>query len=584
VRFLLFYLIPIYFIFTILLPTSVSAQEYGDSGYGDGGNYGDTNGGYGDGYGDGGHYGDDRNGDYSESGSSPYGDNGSGYGDTPYGDSPAYGDNGQGYGDSGQGYGDSGSYGDNGSYGDAGTPPSGPNFFQLRPTTGCAGTTGNIRLSWTHSLGASRYFVRFLDATTNTSGYAFPAAGATQDGSRINLNAGSQYFTRDHQYSFLISALDSSGNEIAHSDNQLWSHQKFGSYTTFPNCEPPDPFTMSPPVSRCDGTTPIVDTGWQSAGNFPSGSTYTLIYRPADGGSETIAYQTGSGNGYTFGATQPVISLTPGARYGFLIAAQNINGTTYANDGNPANFGWSDAFTTSGYGPTTVRSDCGGGGGGGPFNLTLTPYCSLGKSHVRLDWTAPATNAPGPTTNSGYFVTRDTVPRIHNAVHERTWSDPLDLNPNQKYTYQIEAFVDPDSTYSNTAEVYGTDCSNQPPEVTMTLRNNTTGVDAHNGDLPLPAKQNESVTLHWNVANATSCSASASPAQSYWTGSKTPALSSQPIPTTTPGTITFTLDCVNSNNVHTTPSVTLKVNQYPPAYFQTTGGDVHSNETIYITQ
>jgi hypothetical protein len=57
----------------------------------------------------------------------------------------------------------------------------------------------------------------------------------------------------------------------------------------------------------------------------------------------------------------------------------------------------------------------------------------------------------------------------------------------------------------------------------------------------------QTVTLTWSATNATSCAASADPAESDWSGSR-PTNSSQSVNPATPGTITYTLTYWRSRN------------------------------------
>jgi hypothetical protein len=116
----------------------------------------------------------------------------------------------------------------------------------------------------------------------------------------------------------------------------------------------------------------------------------------------------------------------------------------------------------------------------------------------------------------------------------------------------------------------------------------------------VPVNQNASAPLIWRVSNTPNNSCTASVASgdgsaipagvtAVWSGIVGPPplapATGGPItiPTSTAGKYIFQLTCTN-NTGSLSDSIQLNINQFPPAYFQTTGGDVHSNETIYISQ
>ncbi len=96
----------------------------------------------------------------------------------------------------------------------------------------------------------------------------------------------------------------------------------------------------------------------------------------------------------------------------------------------------------------------------------------------------------------------------------------------------------------------------------------------------IPASVQEDITpvnLSWTTTNASTCTAS-----SAWSGN-VPTNGTQPISTATPGTYLYTLTCLNPSGSHS-ESIQLNVLTFPPPYIQTTGGDVHTNETINFAQ
>lgn len=85
-------------------------------------------------------------------------------------------------------------------------------------------------------------------------------------------------------------------------------------------------------------------------------------------------------------------------------------------------------------------------------------FCSGTNSHIRLSWTAPATNAPRPGVNSGYFIYVNGEYK-YNALHVLTFDDPEAKIPGQTYRYKVEAVVVPDKTPSNEQSVVAQNCA-----------------------------------------------------------------------------------------------------------------------------
>lgn len=103
------------------------------------------------------------------------------------------------------------------------------------------------------------------------------------------------------------------------------------------------------------------------------------------------------------------------------------------------------------------------------------------------------------------------------------------------------------------------------------------------GGLPVTVKQNQPVTINWSIEYASSAQASASPNKSDWSGGKNTVSGSQAI--STASAVNYVLTLTGNNVVGATAvSIQLNIDQYPKPYIQTTGGDVHSNETIYMSK
>lgn len=127
--------------------------------------------------------------------------------------------------------------------------------------------------------------------------------------------------------------------------------------------------------------------------------------------------------------------------------------------------------------------------------------------------------------------------------------------------------------------------SSNPPTVTLRINSST------HTDPPASVNQNTAANIYWTASSATTCYSSLGPGnpapQPNWTSATFPLVgqvgSGGPISlnTSTPGTYLFYLSCANGTG-NRTISKQMDVEQYPKPYIQTTGGDIHTNETIYI--
>jgi hypothetical protein len=99
----------------------------------------------------------------------------------------------------------------------------------------------------------------------------------------------------------------------------------------------------------------------------------------------------------------------------------------------------------------------------GAFTLNQpVAFCSGNNSHIRLSWTSPATNAPRPGVNSGYFIYIDGQYK-YNALHALNLDDPEPKTPGQTYRYKVEAVVVPAKTPSNEQTIVAANCSLAAP-------------------------------------------------------------------------------------------------------------------------
>lgn len=455
----------------------------------------------------------------------------------------------------------------------------GPYTKQAMPVAGCSGTTGSIHLSWNESGGSVADYKVLIQnyGSTQWVDIGFRTGGPRS----ADLGVANAGLSPGRQYSFLIAALDSGGNAIYYSDNTQWSHEKFATYTTFPDCAATGSFTINPPNSTCTGTTPTVGITWTDVANF-SGGTYTVYYRAVPGGAETPVYSTSANTGYTFGQTAPVVNLTPGGQYGFLVAATNLNGTSYA--------GWTDGMTGSGYGPTTVRSDCVAAPPPvGTYTLSGRVYressgsCSFGAGDTPLSGQTIEldpyyTGASQFTTTDGngnysftgipaqyYYARYSTIPPNHQRLDPTNFDVLLNISSNLTQNFCLSQIPTPTITYRITTSdgISSNDPSMTSPTLTI-----------------VPVKISIPTTISWTISNATSVTTSwgqaiTAPGAGSVNGSFT-------VPTSAAGTTLYTLSAVNGPVSWGSGTFQVQVENTNP-FIQTTGGDVHTNENIYIT-
>ncbi|MBI2018040.1 hypothetical protein HYS92_03230 [Candidatus Daviesbacteria bacterium] len=172
-----------------------------------------------------------------------------------------------------------------------------------------------------------------------------------------------------------------------------------------------------------------------------------------------------------------------------------------------------------------------------------------------------------------------------------------DTPPDQtkRYSYQISGLdaQGNDVTFSNWASpVELKSCSPPVINLFLTSKGKTLG---HN-DYPLVIKQNDPVSISWNTVNVpvspSSCTASipsTDPAPSAaltsaWSNGKAETGNQALPPISTIGNYQFSLTCSNPQGVSGSSTITLKVEQTLKPYFKTTGGDVHTNKGIYISE
>lgn len=144
-------------------------------------------------------------------------------------------------------------------------------FIQHNPAAVCNSTTPHISLWWDYHPRAVNYKVYYLDVSSGSSVLSTAALPSTAN--TYDFNPSTTPLTVDHPYTFIIAALDASGNIIAYSDDGKWSYEQSGSFTTYPNCSPSSTPTPTPTPTPSSGppvnATPAVSI---SINGFASGS------------------------------------------------------------------------------------------------------------------------------------------------------------------------------------------------------------------------------------------------------------------------------------------------------------------------
>ncbi|MBI2593896.1 hypothetical protein HYW44_04630 [Candidatus Daviesbacteria bacterium] len=137
----------------------------------------------------------------------------------------------------------------------------------------------------------------------------------------------------------------------------------------------------------------------------------------------------------------------------------------------------------------------------------------------------------------------------------------------------------------------------QCPLPTVSLFLTANGITKSSSDVPyLTVKQNIPVTISWNTtdipAGPDACTASipstnpipSAALTSAWSNNKAEA-GREALPLISDiGSYHFKLTCQNARGVDYTSAIILTVDQTLKPYFKTTGGDVHTNKRIYISQ
>lgn len=286
--------------------------------------------------------------------------------------------------------------------------------------------------------------------------------------------------------------------------------------------------------SGCSGgTAPLVDIKANGSDNPPSINS---------GGNVSLTWTTQNSPTSCSASASPVNGNWSGS---VGTAASNSQGTFTLSQTTTFSITCSNTFGSASDSVTVTVNAISG-------SLSLTPVCIGSSPRVNILWN-PAQNISG---NWGpYYIWRDGNLIASNVV-PTSYVDTGPLSASTQYNYVVTP--EPNIFYNNqTGSVTTLSC----------VVNATVDLKANSSDGPISVASGNSATLSWSTTNATSCSASATPANGSWTGSKAIPSGSQSSGALTQAT-TFTLTClpgsvsdsVTINISASAPTVDLKVN------------------------
>lgn len=363
------------------------------------------------------------------------------------------------------------------------------------------------------------------------------------------------------------------GDNPSNSSGPPWTE---GDSSTDP-LPPTRPWIDNPAVACSTQNQPLIEFDI-----FPaSRADWYEVYRRDEFGNETLRRSWGA----MFAKIRFVSGvLTPGVKYNYYVKAYNRDMPDWQN--NPV-FSVDPDTGNSWIGWLTARTDC---GPGKPAPVVIQNSCnSVANPLVTLRW--------DQTINTGYYQVyyqepaQPMVLAANNVPFTASGGSPpyMDFNvprlaPSKSYRLAVVAADNfGHATWSDWTS-YNLTLPCTAPVITLTLTTPPPPAPPANtylsGGLPVAVNQNVTpVTLNWTVSNATSASTNWGQPVTLAGGA---ANGSFTVNTSTPGDQVFTLNAGNGVGP-STASIQLNINQYPRPYFQTTGGDVHSNESIYIT-
>src|SRR3989344_3955487 len=275
-----------------------------------------------------------------------------------------------------------------------------------------------------------------------------------------------------------------------------------------------DAFPLGPVTATCDTIINVVETPVQ-------GGTWTINPEGKTAASNTMR-PSSSGSSYTLTSN----SAPSGRTVQSITNTQNSSPTLTLFPGATETF----TITYTPLSPTNL-----------PPTLTATPgACGSPTTAIGLSWGAAGANS--------YTVKRGGV-TIYIGV--ATSLNDTGRTPGTTYDYSVTASFpsgSPSTTTSNVSATAPSTCAG--PTVTLSAS-------------PTSVASGGASTLSWSSTNATSCSASASPANGNWTGSKSPVSGGSQSTGALTSSTTFTLTCTGPGG-SANASATVTVTSNPP--------------------
>lgn len=342
-----------------------------------------------------------------------------------------------------------------------------------------------------------------------------------------------------------------------------------------PPTPPPPPggsFAQNMPTATCGN----MRVSWES---YPGAVDYHVNYwKNGDPSSSGTGI---SSSGLTYKDLNAGNGLIPGQSYSFLIEAIDGAGGVMQYSDNGL---WSHQV----YGIFVTFPNC-----SPPGAFSQNPpvaSCPGNSPQVALSWGA-ASGAPPMSYHVEYFDSagggaqvRPELGNVFSTAANSSWG--ATMIPGHDYSFIIRAANANGYVYSNDAWSHQLWGYTKYPSCSAPLSQLWINGQPHTG-LPVHVNQNAPATLTWQTTNATSSTPSSSPANASWNATNTTAnpYGNLSLNTSIPGTYQFTLRSLNGLTTHpaSTATITLVVDQFPKPFIQTTEGDIHTNESIYIT-
>lgn len=279
------------------------------------------------------------------------------------------------------------------------------------------------------------------------------------------------------------------------------------------NVQAPGSFTLNAPSASCSGASSRVSLSWGAS----SGATNYKVYR-----NGSLYQDVGTATSFTD------TSVIPGTAYSYFIRASNPIGTRDSNTQNTtAVFCQGDLYVTA----------------------KLNGQAWSGASNIKYRLLGPGSTITENNAN---------MPMAHTDKDLGLW------------TMDYQSGSPSNSVFSNvTPAATQTLPSGQTVKPTLTYVLNfvssipTVDLKANNSDGPVSVAFGSAVTLSWTSTDASSCTASASPANSNWTGAKAVSGSQSSGNLNSEGAKVFTLTCAGTGGSGN-DSVTVNVGEERP--------------------